>query len=73
MQRALITHFISSGVQEGQLRLWNVSSWSQSNESDWNANFIRAVIYLYGLGEKKKFAYFLSVSGENAHPVVLRP
>ena len=45
---------------------------SQSNESDGNANFIRAVIYLYGFGGKKS-AYFLSLSGENAHPVVLRP
>ena len=31
-------------------------------------------LYIYMVwGKKKKFAYFLSVSGENAHPVVLRP
>ena len=47
-------------MQEGQPRLWNVSSLFQPNESDGNANFIRAVVYQHGYG-KKKFAYFFSL------------
>lgn len=54
MQKALIKHFISSGVQEGQPKLWNVTSLFQWNESDGNANFIQAAVYQLGSGEREK-------------------
>lgn len=72
MQRALITHFISSGVQEGQLRLWNVSS-CPSQMSQMGMQILFEQLYIYMVLGGKKSAYFLSLSGENAHPVVLRP
>ena len=74
MQKALIKHFISSGVQEGQPKLWNVTSLFQWNESDGNANFIQAAVYPLGSGErKKKVCLVFSLSGENTHHMVLLP
>ena len=70
MQKALITHFISSGVQEAlecdlivpvKWVRWECKFYSSSCISTW---FWRG---------KKKFAYFFSLSGENAHLVVLLP
>lgn len=75
MQKALIKHFISSGVQEGQPKPWNVTSLFQWNESDGNANFIQAAVYQLGSGEreKKSLSIFFPFSGENTYYVVLLP